>query len=135
MRTARLSCFTLLTHWIDWALFLALASAGNSIAAKIGIISKKIADAQMPPMANPSPPNFPWLFLILINDTIPQISPINEVIPHVNNPAMPSTSELIARPLVFLVGAVGKGAGTGWPDSSGGRTPAAGAAENSANAE
>ena len=99
---------------ISLALSCAAASAGSIIAAKTGIISRNTPDTMVPASAKPPPPSLPPLFFTLTMATIPQIKPASAVMPQLNIPKIPSTSEVTARALVFgsVAGAeVGMGGG------------------------
>src|SRR5262245_45297397 len=120
---------------IDWALFLALAKAGNAIAAIIGSINRAMPEVQMPAIANPEPSIWPLLLRIFTSDTIAVISPNNEVRPQVRKPRMPSTIDATARPLCFgLEGAAEENTG-GVVGKTGGSVLGASAPANSGNAE
>ena len=94
---------SLFTHLTNCAFCFAAASAGSSIAAKIGIIIRATADTINPASAIPKPVNVPRLFFTFVTAMIPRIKPKIAVKPQENIPNIPKTSEVTAIPLNFEV--------------------------------
>src|ERR1035438_4780453 len=112
----RLSCLRLFMHWTALAFCLALAKAGRSRVAIMGANSRKAAETTVPASAIPCPPSCPLLLLMRTRAMMPKISPTNDVMPHVSIPKQPSTSEVIAKPLILGGNGGGEpGGDDGWP--------------------
>src|SRR6185437_7741360 len=108
---------------------LALVKAGEAMLAtrNSGNIRRKTPETIVPASAKPPPVRAPLLFFIWLIATMPRINPTMAATPQVITPAMPSTNDAMASPLVLGEGAAGENAVAGVAVENAGDAAARGA--------